>query len=469
MTYKISVDKFLRILILGIVSIIAFALLIKDMQLKELCWLSIAIVTVFQVALFNRQTPFNLFYIFMSAVAIFHFGLVLLYCLGMPVAESNGYDLFNMYSNSVMYSLIKFCIKLYMIIGLSGYLFQKEASIKEEYTDLVIDNRESIYSFGVLLFWVLLAPVLLYDITSVIFGIQGGYAAKFTYPYPILSNLETYFPFAIICITVGGTKDSDWKLYYYFAIFRLAVHMFAVGNRGPLVITFIIYELTRSIYKAKAKEKVVFIKWVKTFIVILVVIFMLSFVAVFRGERNVGIVEFFKYYNPISLFLTEFGSTLITPLLAKKYILMFGALAGKTFLGGAAIILPFSSLYLADIRSYMNIEALLNPYSPNEGALGGSVFGDLIINYDEKGIYFAIIIGIVVALLSNKMFPNKKITVINCLLIFISYGVLLYTRGNMQDIFLALKRGIYVWILYFCYNNFHQKKKSTGIKSKYIK
>ena len=198
MTYKISVDKFLRILILGIVSIIAFALLIKDMQLKELCWLSIAIVTVFQVALFNRQTPFNLFYIFMSAVAIFHFGLVLLYCLGMPVAESNGYDLFNMYSNSVMYSLIKFCIKLYMIIGLSGYLFQKEASIKEEYTDLVIDNRESIYSFGVLLFWVLLAPVLLYDITSVIFGIQGGYAAKFTYPYPILSNLETYFPFAIV-------------------------------------------------------------------------------------------------------------------------------------------------------------------------------------------------------------------------------------------------------------------------------
>ena len=469
MTNKLSVGKFIRILVLVIVSIIAFVLLTQEMQLKELCWLSIAIITVFQVALFNRKTPFNLFYIFMSAAAIFHFGLVLLYCLGMPVAETNGYDLFSMYPNKVMYSSIKFCIKSYMLLGVSGCFFQKETAIETEYTCLVVDKRESIYSFGILLFWILLAPVLLYDITSVIFGLRGGYASKFTYPYPILSNLETYFPFSIICIIVGGTKDSDWKHYYYFAVFRLAVHMFAVGNRGPLVITFIIYELTRSIYKAKAKKKVLFITWVKTFIILLVVIFMLSFVAVFRGERNVSIIEFFKYYNPISLFLTEFGSTLITPLLAQKYISMFGALAGKTLLGGAAIILPFSSLYLADIRSYMNIEALLNPYSPNEGALGGSVFGDLIINYDEKGIYFAIIIGIVVVLLSNKMFPNKKITIVNCLLIFISYGILLYTRGNTQDIFFAMKRAIYVWILYFCYNNYHQKKKSTNIKSKYIK
>ena len=450
-------QKTVRTTLLMMITAVLWLLMASIESLDVVCCLIMADIILVQVIAYNSKKAFNFYYIFISALALFHFGQIFTYIFDIEIVVTNAYDLFDMYSEKTLLTTLKFCVKGYNLIALFGYIFAYKDQELEN-TQQVADNENTdvIYNFGICAFWILLLPLLLYDITFLRMGLAYGYEAKYMYTNSLLASVDVYYPACVMCIMIAAPKESKaWKYYYIFIIVRMALQMFIVGNRGPLIINLIIYELIRNTYHSSEKKKKL-----KAFYVVigLAVAVLISFIAVSRGEKEVNFSEFLTEYNFIALFLSEFGSTLITPILVVLYTGRFGFLAGKTYLGGLAALLPFSSQYMSEVRSYMNVGALMNPYSPNKGALGGSLFADMYINYGESAILISIIMGIIVGVVSSKIMNSASKTFSRCLIFYFLNSLLLYVRGSSQDIFLGLKRVFYLVIVYAIFEIFYNKR-----------
>ena len=422
-------------------------------------------VAVVIVVFYDPEHRFSLLFVFMALLALFHFGQVFLNIFSLPITTSHAYDLFSMYSEDEIKKTLRFCIISYNLIALSACFVRGRLRQKSEYVDCGYSKLESerdssdIYYFGKLLFWILLIPIVVFDITIAISGLSIGYMARYTYQYPILSDLDQFFPMVIICLIAGGNEDRKWKGYYCFALVRIAVQMFTVGNRSSLIIYLILYELTRHNCHFRDDRKNV-LKSIIYIATIIGVCVMVSFVAIIRGGNRISLSAFLGEYNVFSLFLSEFGSTLITPILASSYVVDVGLLWGKNYLGALAVLIPLSSRFLSGIRAYMNVGAILNPYSPLKGALGGSLFADMIISFGNIGMLLSIPLGVFVAKISNRIKLTSKNDFWKCVSIYFSYGILLYVRGNAEDIGLTLKRTVYFIMLYFVFSHFWNRRKA---------
>lgn len=435
-------------------------------SLEKLSILILADIIAVQVLAYIPKSGLSFYYVFISALALFHFGQILLYLCNIEIVTNHAYDLFKLYPQTTLFKTLKFCVKGYNLIALLGFVFayrKKEKEIVPEFPQQDDLQSKNILNFGVITFWLLLIPLLIYDFSIIRLGLIYGYEAKYIFNNSLLASVDMYFPISIICIMAASPKDSkNWKYYYAFAIIRMALQMFIVGNRGPLIINLLIYELLRTVYHPKKETKKTGGKKIGYALAALAICFLVSFVAVSRGSEKVSFTEFLSEYNFIALFLSEFGSTLITPILVVLYTGRMGFLYGKTYLGGLAVLLPFSSQYMSEVRSYMNVGALMNPYSPNEGALGGSLFADMYINFGEFGIWISVLLGVIVGLFSNKMTSNK-VTFGKCLLFYFANSLLLYVRGSSQDIFLGLKRIIYLAVIYCVYEYFTNRNKEKRV------
>lgn len=450
---NVSLNKLCKEILVLCVLATSFFIDYSRMSERNFCIFLLIDIAIVQISLYDRENPINMFYFFVTFSALFHFGQVVLFVFDIPIVVSNAYDLFAIYSYDRIGKTLDFCIKGYNIIAFSGFFIYNRKKPREVTTELTKrDDQEIIYRFGKGMFWILLLPLLVYDISMFRLGLAYGYEAKYLYNNSLLISIDVYFPFSIICILMAAPKeDKTWKYYYAYALVRMALHMFIVGNRGPLIINLVLYEVIRYYYRNFKHTKMAFGKKMALIVGGLVICTFVSYVAVSRGKSNISFSDFLIEYNVISLFLSEFGSTLITAILTVSYTGKYGFLMGKTYLGGLAALLPFSQSYMGDIRSYMNVGALMNPYSPNEGALGGSYFGDMYINFGYYGLWVALGLGIGVAVLFCKMMDTSKINFSKCTMFYFFYSLLLYIRGRSQDWAFAVKRIIYLAIVYCLY------------------
>ena len=416
-------------------------------NLDVLCSYIVLDVALMQILCFDKKHPVNLVYIFISCIAVFHFGQVILYVLGITPNTDYAFHLFGMFDDEILYKTLKFCVHCYNGFCLTGFF----AGMTPGFFEVVRNDAEKklVYDFGRKLFCILLIPILLYDFVLLFLARSMGYAAKYALSNGFFSTVDSFFPMAIICIFAGSNTKKDWKYFYIFALVRLSLQMLLVGNRGPLMMNLLEYELARAVFTTKSTRKWSLKQVLFLMIVALAVSIAMSYVVVLRSGRRVGISEFFLQYNVLSMFFSEFGSTLITPLLTHKYIAVNGLLNGKSFLGGLAILLPLSSVYLGNVRSYANIGVILNPYAPAR-ALGGSILAELYLNFSNWGIIGAYIFGILIAKVSKYITYSKSLFG-QCVLVFISCGFMWYVRGSAQEFILALKRGIYIWLMFFLY------------------
>ena len=464
----ISIRNLKKMLLLFVLCIFSAILQNFTLNIEVLnVYILINISTVIGV-FYDKKNKINLLFIFMVLLALFHFGQTFLNVFSINVTTSNAYDLYAMYSDEEMKSTLSFCLVGYNLIALVAQFTKAISmrscladsySVKSERDDYA--NGSEVYEFGKILFWILLIPIIAFDITISVSGLAIGYMARYTYPYPVLSDLDLYFPMAIICILVGGNEKRHWKGYYIFALARITLQMITVGNRSALIIYLILYELTRNNCHRDKKKRSRF-GTIIYLLAIVAVCIMISFVAIIRGGNRITIETFFDEYNVFSLFFSEFGSTLITPILASDYIEKFGVLLGKNYLGALAVLIPFSSHFMSGIRSYMNVGALLNPYSPLKGALGGSLFADMILSLGNWGLLVAVPLGVIVAKLSHRITYSKSVDFWKCTTIYFSYSILLYVRGTAEDLALTGKRTIYLIILYIVFLNLRNRRKYEG-------
>lgn len=449
---------FLRLLALfGILLVLLFYGENNQQELNTATFISITVIVIL-VLMYNKEDPFNLFYVFICAVGVFHFSQMFLNMLGLPVNKRFGYDIYSIYSKNDINTTVLLCMRAFLMICIGGLVAadQNRKHIVVTYDD---NDLNRTYRFGKTLFWVLVIPVIIYDVTLLRSALTLGYKAKTTFSNVFLTTVDAYFPFSIICIISGRVNNRNWKKYYYFALLRIGLQMLLVGNRGPLMICLIMYEFAKKAFPVNSEKRK---KIPITQILAIGLLFCigLSYVAVIRGGNRVSITEFFAEYNPITLFFSEFGSTLVTPILANQYVRINGDLGGMGFLGAIAIILPLSTYYLGNIRNLSNVAAILNSFSPTASALGGSIFSDLIMNFSNPlvQIMTAFGIGIGVMKVSNRINDRGQVAILRCIMIFCCYGIVWYARGTAQEFILAFKRALYIGILYYLYTKIEKMR-----------
>lgn len=160
---------------------------------------------------------FSVSSMFMLFLAVFHFGQAWLYAFGGEVDKTISYDVFSLYQEQAIYSILMFSLVSYNLIAVFWILFSKNdkdmgESLYETPNEREIFDRKSIFNFGIIFFFVLLIPVIIYDYLSITITAQFGHIGLYENS-GILSTwaaANSYFPLAIIMVLLGCEPQKKW-------------------------------------------------------------------------------------------------------------------------------------------------------------------------------------------------------------------------------------------------------------------
>ncbi len=437
----------LILLIFPLLFLVSFAQAIKLISAYSL------LITILYIFLLTKKqgvlfSPANFFMIFLS---VFHFGQAWLYFFGVRVDKSLSYDIFYIYPKEKIYTVLLFSVFAFQIISSAMVLFAKNIEKEDAKISFSEEERLKIFKFGLFLFIILIIPVLLYDYRCIsiarVYGLRGIYSNY--EQVATLGSINSYFPCAIIMLLLGSDpKKNVWKIVYYFAIIRSLIFMIFTGQRIQAVIPLLIYIFCKHYFIKKYEKKIFFL------IILVAIVFLsiVSFVAEGRGiYSDMNFFEFVRDKNIITQVLSEFGGTFTTTILSYQYTESFGFLLGKSYLGAFSVFAPFSDVFFAEIKEFMSVSALLNPYSPSKGALGGSLFAEMYINFGWYSLFFAPLLSAFVIKINDIVLGKKQKLIFICLALYTVYGIWVFVRGNMVDVAFSLKSAVYVFLLYFVF------------------
>lgn len=464
---RIRFDKFIAITV--ILFQVLFLLLGSNfISLRFLSVLSLINTLIVMAFVFKiGKRIFSVSSMFMLFLAVFHFGQAWLYAFGGEVDKTISYDVFSLYQEQAIYSILMFSLVSYNLIAVFWILFSKNdkdmgESLYETPNEREIFDRKLIFNFGIIFFFVLLIPVIIYDYLSITITAQFGHIGLYENS-GILSTwaaANSYFPLAIIMVLLGcEPQKNGWKWMYYYAIGRCLLLMILTGKRGSFVIPLLLYIFCKHHFIKKYKRK--HIVWIAIAGVFL--LSMISFISYGRGDySNMNFFEFMQEKNIIVQILSELGGSFTTTVLSYNYSLSNGFLEGKSYLGALSVFLPMSDVIAPELKAYFSLETILNPYSPSGGALGGSLFGEMYINFG----YYALLLSPLYALLLSKMEnvinnADKHSLFAVCSSVYISYGFWIYVRGNLVDVVFIAKRTLYVLILYLVFKELFGRRRAS--------
>lgn len=423
--------------------------------LKTLSAFSIINTVIVMVLILKiRKSILSISSMFMLFLGVFHFGQAWLYTFGAQVDTNISYDIFSLYPDENLFNILLFSLLSYNFISLFLLLFSKNnATTKTLSTDWqgekLLYNRKIIFRFGIILFFILLIPVIVYDYLTVTITAQFGHSGLYDYTERLAtwSAANSYFPLAIIMVLLGcNPQNNGWKYMYYYAIGRCILLMILTGKRGSFVIPLLLYVFCKHHFIKKYKKKY----FITIIIAVVLLLAVLSFISYGRGDySDMDFMEFIQEKNLIVQVLSEFGASFTTTVLAYNYTISHGLLWGKSYLGALSVFVPFSSTLFPGIKEYMSVTSMLNPYSPSGGALGGSFFAEMYINFGFYSLALSPLFAWAVSKIENVINnPNKYSLYAICNSIYIAYGFWIYVRGNFVDVVFVTKRILYVWIIF---------------------
>lgn len=472
MTYKEkkSESKAFLVIFAQFVNLLVAVLftMLDSSQLKALSFYSLfSTIAIMLFLIYIVKKTFTITTMFMLFLALFHFGQAWLYAFGGEVDKTISYDVFSLYQEQAIYSMLVFSLVSYNLIALFWILFSKNdkdmgEALYETPNERKIFDRKLIFNFGIIFFFVLLIPVTIYDYLSITITAQFGHIGLYENS-GVLSTwaaANSYFPLAIIMVLLGcDPQKNGWKWMYYYAIGRCLLLMILTGKRGTFVIPLLLYIFCKHHFIKKYKRKQII--WIA--IAGFLLLSMISFISYGRGDySNMDFFEFIREKNIIVQILSELGSSFTTTVLSYNYSLSNGFLEGKSYLGALSVFLPMSDVIAPELKAYFSLETILNPYSPSGGALGGSLFGEMYINFG----YYALLLSPLYALLLSKMEnvinnADKHSLFAVCSSVYISYGVWIYVRGNLVDVVFIAKRTLYVFILYLVFKELFGRRRAS--------
>lgn len=332
--------------------------------------------------------------------------------------------------------------------------------------NLVKDKDIQLYlsrSIGTILIIIGIIPMLYIDISRVILYITGDYLDTYNVDVGgFVIIISRFTEIGAIMLLIGNFENKR-KAYLIISIIVIyeSIIMFT-GNRGrPMMFLITIFFIYYNFIK-----KVGFKQFINTAILVYIVGFLLTFIGKIRmlSINEIGtLFEIFKKsFLEFSIFkiLAEFGPTIVSLGLSLELFPEARSFQlGTNYLVSIFTIFPNLGGILTPV-----IEKTVFIYNWPESTrafLGGSYLGELYYSFGDFSFVFIILIGMLVAFVSNKI--QKYITQQNYVLLsvyLILFPNLLWWTRNY---FVSMVRefiwtSVIIMVLYYIFKRKIQKK-----------
>ncbi|MEI4829867.1 O-antigen polysaccharide polymerase Wzy [Bacillus sp. FJAT-53711] len=426
------------------------------LSLIQLC-MNLITVSKLEKSFFSLTTLFLIF------SYITHLGIVVIFGFGIDIELpwnpllSITEDTFKeaCYFTVLCHSFLTFgmCIVLYRRKTYNSPKCEVNSS-KEQHRQLYLSRI-----IGSILILIGILPMLYIDISRVILYVNGNYLD--TYKVGVSGFVVTMSRFTeigAIMLLIGNRENKKRAYLILLIIVMYQAMIIFTGNRGRPIM----YLITIFFVYSKFIKKIGLKQFISTSIIGYILGYLLTFIGQLRmlSINDIGTyVELFKKgFTEFSIFklLAEFGTTIIT-------------------LGHSLVLFPtvspfqLGTNYLASLLTvFPNIGGILDPlidktiyvYNMPSYArqfLGGSYLGELYYSFGKYSFIFAILIGMLVAFISNKI--KKHITqhhyVALAIYLVLFPDLLWWIRGYFVDMVRE-----FVWIsvaILILYNYFSRK------------
>jgi hypothetical protein len=418
-----------------------------NFTITQLTFIAIAQLTLSLIILTKRGYGlFSLPSLFLIVSFIFHLSHLILILIDSPVIK--WYDLRGFTSNDIYIKSIVFTIKVQAFVVL-GILLAKKKSLKIELKNITSSRNESvdkhiIYKIGLILLMIGIVPRLYIDISRFVLFISGNYLATYNLSLSgVIVVISGMVDSGIILILIGK-KDSPkfCKRVFTITLIYLTLIMFS-GHRANSMITiltlvYVYFDIIKTLNK-----KSIFLWGLGAYSFVV----LISLIADIRMLGNFNINVILEYgsklikSSPILEILGEFGTSLKSVIYS---ISTFPDLSshsyGTNYLKGLLLVFPNFGGFLTSIIN--DITYIF--HFPNNAMMGGSYIGELYYAAGELGIIFAMLVGLILGKVSNKLLfaKNTKDWRVYAIYIIIFPNILWWSR----DFFYTMIREI-VWTI----------------------
>lgn len=421
--------------------------------------------------------------VFLGVATLFHFGQAWVDFLAPDALSYNALtEFYSTQKVSVGYFYAFVCIAAFhsgaLISGFMGRHIQKKKHLQRK--PKKIRNIEGKYdyllSFALVLLIISFLCRIQVDIKFFLAVRQGGYLSIFDssmqggYWGLMLMISAYYYPAIYVLLFCFRKRKFYFNLVFYLSILHSMAFGVLIGNRGNAFMFIVAVILYRHIiYKKYTKKEILTLAAFA-----LLILSMSSIIALTRIEakQNLSLQQMIKQiqgYNLIYSSIAEFGGTLMTLLVAMRYIptpYMHGY--GISYLASTVVILPDVFHWFDGLLPYISVSGALTQL---HAGLGGSFIAEAYYNFGDYGFLFMILLGIVVGRFCytlDHISDDRKNALSAVWMSLLYFSLLMYIRDQFYSITTGLLQYmIYPLILYLvfrqvCYLIFKTKLKRGG-------
>lgn len=358
------------------------------------------------------------------------------------------YDLRGFTSSDIYIKSIVFTIKVQAFV-LLGILLAKKKSLKIELNNITSSRSEGvdkyiIYKIGLILIMIGIVPRLYIDISRFLLFLSGNYLATYGLNLSgIIVVVSGMVDSGIILILIGKKDNLKFcKRVFVITLIYLTLFMFS-GHRANSMITiltlvYVYFDIVKTI-----NRKSILLWGIGTYSFVV----LIGLIADIRmlGDFSFNIIMEYGSKliksSPLLEILGEFGTSLKSVIYSISTFPELSSYSyGFNYLEGLLLVFPNVGGFLSPIIN--DITYIF--HFPNNAMMGGSYIGELYYAAGDLGIVFAILVGIILGHVSNKLLYAKttKKWMIYAIYIIIFPNILWWSR----DFFYTMIREI-VWTI----------------------
>ncbi|OFV71343.1 O-antigen polysaccharide polymerase Wzy [Acetobacterium wieringae] len=438
----------------------------SDLSIKRLTYIAIFQLVLSLTILTKRGYGlFSLPSLFLIVSFIFHLSHLILILIDTPVIK--WYDLRGFTSTETYIKSIVFTIKVQAFV-LLGILLAKKKSKRNEFNNMISQEKESIdkriiYKVGLILIMIGIIPRLYVDINRFLLFLSGNYLATYNLSLSgVIVVISGMVDTGIILVLIGKKGNPVFcKRVFIFSLIYLTLFMFS-GHRASSIITIITLAYVYfDIIKSLNKKSVLFWGFISYLFV-----FLIGLIADIRMLGDFSIKTIAEHAakliisSPLLEILGEFGTSLKSVIYS---IMTFPEISshsyGTNYLKGLLLVFPNIGGFLSSIIS----EITYVFHFQNYAAMGGSYIGELYYAAGDLGMLFAVLVGLILGHVSNRLLYAKNIKnwMVYALYIVVFPNILWWSR----DFFYTMIREI-VWTITLMLVLFTFFKSRSKYKSK---
>jgi len=347
------------------------------------------------------ENLFSLSMLFLIFSSIFHLGQV--FVIGFSLESNMSINILNRISIDVLKeaSIYTLITHGFLSLGMQGtFLFKNKNIIKRLEAEPLNNDLALMRKIGKMLILIGIIPTLYIDFYRIIIFLSQGYVATYSLSISgFVTTIARSFELGLLMLMIGNNRNlKKARNVLFFTLLYYSIVMLS-GHRGRAILFIItmIYFYINTAQKVSAKTYFKF--GVIGYILLIIINTIGDFRHYVRPTINDWILMISKNIgSPIIDAIGEFGSTMISLCLSIQYCIPIQY--GMNYLQSLLLVFPNVGGILNDVIKNVRYTDYIPEYARK--SLGGSYIGEAYFSFNSGGVIFAILIGIVVAMISLK-------------------------------------------------------------------